>query len=548
MKIINRFWIFFVGTSILVSCTDLDTAPANSIFSEDQKMEVIKLIPERLGADISGMYSFMSTQFSIYLSSGRSDDYGYPMVCLSNDLNGPDMVSTDNAYNWFTISSSFEDRIYNYANPYMRFALFYNQIKMANDILLTIPEGTTDKTLLYYKGQAMATRAFDYMSLVQLYQFTYKGNEDKPAIPIVTEIPLADKTSNPRATVQVVYNLIMSDLDSAIVLLDGYIRTDKGSINQQVAYGLRARANLLMQNWAAAAADAADAMVGYTLLSKEDVSVPSFYSANASSWMWALLIRPVNIEDGYSSWPSELCSFSGNSYTANLGCYKMINTLLWSKIPLTDVRKGWWVDKDFKSPLIDNSSWPGYVGQAIGPLSITGIKIPFLPYTNVKFGPYNGVMGNGDNASDWCMMRAEEMLFICAEGLAMSSHESEAKVMLEDFVKNNRNPSYTCTATTAEALQNEIWFQRRVELWGEGFGLFDMMRLKKNMVRFNDRIQTNFPETFSFNIRSDDGWLLMRIPQKEINSNAGIPESANNTDGEMPKMNQNPGLTDGVTD
>jgi starch-binding outer membrane protein, SusD/RagB family len=547
MKIVNKFWVFVIGAAFMVSCTDLDTAPEGGIFTSEQKQEIVRQLPQRLEADITGMYSMMGKQYPVYGSvNNRADDFGYPMVCLSQDLNGSDMVGTDDSYNWFAVASEFSDRTYTYANPYIRWALFYNQIKAANDILSSIPDDTENQTLLYYKGQALAVRAFDYFSLVQMYQFTYKGNEDKLSVPIVT-FGMTDP-NNPRQTVAAVYDFILSDINAAIPLLKGYARTDKAGVDQQVAYGIRARVNLVMQNWAAAATDASAAMAGYTLLSKDAVSVPSFNSADASSWMWAILMNPSMITDQSECWPAVLCSFAGNGYAAGVGCYKMINTLLWSKIPSTDVRKGWWVDADLKSPLIDNASWPGYVGQPIGPLNIPDVKVPFFAYTNVKFNAYKSEFGNGEGASDWCIMRAEEMVLIQAEGLAMSGSVAEAKTILENYVKTYRDPSYTCTATTAAEMQNAIWLQRRVELWGEGFGFTDAMRLKKNIVRFNSRIATNSPEAFKFNLASDNGWLLLRIPQSETNSNTGIPEDANNKDGSLPVSGDGAGLTDGVTD
>lgn len=553
MKLFNRIWILTFGLVLFVSCSDLDTYPEGSVFTSEQKVAVAQTTSWGISSDINGLYSYLGSQYAVLGSANaRADDFGYPAVCLSSDLNGPDMVAPNSGYNWFSVASDYSDRTYTYANPRIRWELFYKQIKVANDLLASIeemeakPGYTEDKTVTYYKAQAQAVRAFDYFNLVQLFQFTYKGNEDKLAVPIVT-YGMTD-TNNPRQTVKAVYALIMSDLNAAVTGLEGFTRTSKGQVDQQVAYGLRARVNLVMQNWDAAASDAAAAMAGYTLLSIADVSAPSFNSADASSWMWAILKTPDQISDQYSTWPSKICSFAGNSYTAGVGMYKSINTLLWSKIPSTDVRKGWWVDASLKSPIIDNLSWPGYEGQPIGALNISEVKMPFIKYTNVKFGAYNDEMGNGENASDWCLMRAEEMLFIQAEGLAMGGNVSGAKTLLENYVKTYRNPSYSCTATTAQALQNEIWFQRRVELWGEGFGFTDCMRLKKNIVRFNSKVATNFPSAYKFNLSSDDPWLLLRICQREINSNLGIPDAANNTGGSKPKAGAGAGLLDGVTD
>jgi hypothetical protein len=187
-----------------------------------------------------------------------------------------------------------------------------------------------------------------------------------------------------------------------------------------------------------------------------------------------------------------------------------------------------------------------YVGQPVGPLQIADIKLPFNPYTNVKFGPYKDEIGNEDNAGDWCLMRAEEMLLIRAEALAKDNHPGDAKVLLESFVQTYRDPAYVCPASSADALQTEVWFQRRVELWGEGFSFYDRHRLNRNMVRVAAGRESNFPEDWQFNMRADDGWLLNRIPSAEINANDAISEDQNNKDGQIPKAGDGAGLTDGV--
>lgn len=116
-------------------------------------------------------------------------------------------------------------------------------------------------------------------------------------------------------------------------------------------------------------------------------------------------------------------------------------------------------------------SWRGYGGQPIGPLVVPDVKMAFLPYSNVKFGAYQGILGNNINAGDWCMMRAEEMILIQAEAKAkaMSGDLGGGKRILEDFVKNHRDPNYASKANSAAAFQDEVWMQRRIELWGEGF-------------------------------------------------------------------------------
>ena len=126
--------------------------------------------------------------------------------------------------------------------------------------------------------------------------------------------------------------------------------------------------------------------------------------------------------------------------------------------------------------------------------------------------------------------------------------EVQAKQVLEDFIRTYRDPSYTCTASSAQDLQDEIWKQRRIELWGEGFAMSDIMRLAKPVVRTHGGSSiTNWPAAFAFNMAPDDPYLLLRFPQRETNANKAIPASSNKA-GTPPVSGDSPDLRDGVTD
>ena len=277
-----------------------------------------------------------------------------------------------------------------------------------------------------------------------------------------------------------------------------------------------------------------------------EVGTPAFCNINDHSWIWGSLIESDDAA-GYASWPSHLSSFTGAGYTAISGMYKRISTMLYDLIPSTDVRKGWWVNESLDSPLLSTIEWNGRTGRAISTMTIPNVKVAFKEYTTVKFGQKQGI-GSTDNASDWCIMRAEEMILIRAEGLAMSGNEGQAKTLLEEFVKTYRDPSYVCEASSAEDLQDEIWKQRRIELWGEGFSMSDIMRLAKPVVRTHgSSTMTNWPAAFAFNIAPDDPYLLLRFPQRETNSNKAIPASSNKA-GTPPVSGDGSDLRDGVTD
>lgn len=540
MKIINKtlhiifISLFFFG----IGCSDLDLVPEGDIFTEEQKKDLIEMTPERLQSEVNGLYSGLMRYRAIgdWYGGTAHFDFGYAAAAMMYDASGMDVPSENSGYNWFRNTQRYTDRTAPSSTSYFLWDLFYRNIKTANDILATLPEEITEPLLRSYKGQALASRAFSYLNLVQIYQFTYKGHENDLAVPIVTENTTTEEAANnPRATVQQVYDLILSDLDQAIELLDGFARSGKEVINQNVAYGLRARANLNMENWVKAADDASNAMNGFTPYSIEEVSKPSFNNIAASSWIWGIDVSETNdiVLSGLLNFPSHMCSFTGNGYAPGYAG-RYINNTVWEAIPETDIRKGWWAkavyeededgDKvivDFIAPNVDMTWSIVYNNVTYGIIDWFGWNDDYL---NVKFGPYQDIYNNPTNASDFPLMRVEEMIFIRAEGLAMSGNVASAKQVLENFVTTYRDPSYVSPASDASGLQNEIWMQRRVELWGEGFSLFDLKRLKKPL----ERKGTNFPEAFRYNLPSEAPILLWLIPEDEVNANEGIDESTNN--------------------
>jgi len=531
-------------------CQDLDLHYLGSTLDEEQMTEAVEAIPDRINSSVSGMYEILKTPYS-YFSGSRADDFGYPAVALGQDMNSGDMVNIESGYDWFSVALEYSDRNPQYANPQLRLGLFYKVIYAANDVINSIPEGELSNAELKAKrGQAKALRAWSYLSLAPYFQFKYVGHEAEPSVPIVTGSE--DARNNPRAELSVLYQTIFADLDAAIEDLAGYERANKGIVDQRVAYGFRARANLYMENWAAAAEDADSAMVGYTPYTAAEVQngTPGFYNATDHNWMWALILPAELMGTALGSWPSQLGSFSGNAYVPYAGIYRSINKVLYDKIPDTDVRKGWWLDANLTSPYLEGLTWTDpnngtvYSGQDIAPAKMADVKEPMNAYTNVKFGQRQGV-GSNYNDGDYCMMRAEEMIFIKAEATAKAGNLSAGKTVLENFVKNNRDASYSCTATDLDSFTNAVWFQRRIELWGEGFAMSDVMRLAKPVVRVVRGKETNYPEVYQFNLAPTDKWLLLRFVQRETTNNAAI---VNNEGGELPEQGDGEMLLDGVTD
>lgn len=501
----------------LTGCNDLDTEPLGATITSDQKEEVVEANPERIEASVTAMFSVMNKFGLVYTDESVHNDFGYPTVMMWTDSRGMDLVSENTGYNWFTSAATYDDVVSTNRGTILLWSTIYKQLNAVNAVTALINPETEESDLKFYLANAYAIRAFDYFNLAQLYQQTYVGNEDKPCVPLITEENADAAATNgcARATVKEVYAQIMKDLDNAIALFESSDteRADKRYISREVAYGIRARVNLVMHNWTAAANDAQVALEGgHTPYAITDVNHPGFTEIEDNAWMWGVLIAETDrcVTSGICNFPSHMGSL--NYGYASVGAWRCINKQLFDAIPDSDVRKGWWLNAEGQSANL-NAEQAAYVAEA-----------GCYPYSQMKYGCYKDETGTSTNASDVPLMRAEEMYLILAEATAMAGDAAAGAQILQQFVSTYRDPSYTCTASTPEAVQDAVWMQRRIELWGEGFSYFDMLRLRKDM----DRRGAGFAPAETYFIPAGDPALIYRLPQREIEGNPMLEESDNN--------------------
>ena len=511
----------------LVGCNDLDTEPLGSTITADQKEATVEANPERIKASVAAMPSLFYV-FGKVLGESYHSDFGYPAIMMWSDSRGTDMVSPVTGYNWFSSAVEYTDIQPTGVGTNLFWRTMYKQLYAVNAVTKMINPDTEDDDLKFYLANAYAIRAFDYFTLAQFYQHTYVGNENKPCVPIITENNQDEAGANgcARATVAEVYAQIISDLNAAIELLSNTKteRPDKRYVSLEVAYGIRARVNLVMNNWADAAADAEMALKGdATPYTMDQVSKPGFSEIEDASWMWGCLVAETDrtVTSGICNFPSHMGSL--NYGYASAGAWRYINKSLYDAIPASDVRKGWWLDENQESPYL-NAEQAAYVAET---------DIP--AYTQMKFGCYKDEVNTSTNANDIPLMRVEEMYLILAEAQAMAGDPAAGAATLESFVKTYRDPEYTCKAENAERVQEAAWKQRRIELWGEGFNYTDLMRLKKNI----DRRGAGYQPEAVFNISATEGEAgydarIFPIPQSEVEANLLITENNPISDQVMP--------------
>lgn len=502
-------------SSSLVACNDLDTKPQGRYVTAQEKAEAMASNPELASAGVVGISASLTPYAAVY---DQHFDFGWPGVMLFLDNIGPDLVGKYTGYNWQLVACQYNlGTDNNYVNN-MAWYHSYKTIKSANTVLENIDPETTDPELQIYAAQAFANRAASYFALAQLFQKTYKGNESLPCVPLITNLNANTAATDgaPRATVQEVYDQILSDIDQAIKMLTecGLPVSKIASVGTKrfvslgTAYGIRARVNLVMNNWNEAAADAAKAISesGATPYSIAEASKPAFWNSEDHNFMWAVFVQENDrvVTTGICNWPSMMGSFNSNGYWT-VGAFRRINIALYNQINDTDVRKGWWLDGNGVS---DNLS-------AAQQQFVSGYKAD--PYTQVKFAPYQDKVGTTTNANDIPLMRVEEMYLIQAEATAMGGNATGGKQMLEDFVTKYRDPKYTCSATTSAEVQEAVWTQRRIELWGEGVCYYDLLRLNKGL----DRRGGGYESVLVYNVEAPLKPLL--IPNGEMNANPAIP-------------------------
>lgn len=532
-KIFSSILVGAASMVLFTGCLE-EFEPEASFVSNEQAANA----PGSYDNFVSGITTALSGSF--YFNNTRPYDFGYTSLYLQRDLCGQDVVIQYDG-SWYSAWYTSTNLAPIYVYTQIPWTYYYKWIKNCNDVISLAGSNPADDHKAG-AGIAYAMRAMCYSELAQIFApETYALNKDAITVPVITE-EAADYTNNPRATNEVMWDFIISDLDKAEELLDGYTRPDKYTPDLSVVYGLKARAYLVMTDWANAEKYAKLAQAGYSALDNEYYISRNdgFNSANNSSWMLATHFKSddENIleNDADSSWASQMClEMSSNpltaGYASNYGDPKYIDAHLYSTIPATDARRKCFVDfavedcaskADAVQFLSDYSNFPErlyYTAYEQGNVNAAGGLA-------LKFRVAGGDAGRNNQyigfVVDAPMMRVEEMMLIEAEAAGMQD-ESRGQALLTTFGKL-RDPNYVYGThneaygnTNTSRFQNEVWWQRRVELWGEGFATFDIKRLNKGIIR--SYAGSNHINGYRWNTTTPPAWMTWPIVQTETNYN-----------------------------
>lgn len=462
------------------------------------------------------------------VSSDRHWDWGYGSIMHIRDVMTADMAVISSGYDWYTDweINSYQGESYEYAQFIWNY--YWQSVLTANKLIGAINYETATDLQKGYLAAAYAFRAFFYLDMAQLYEFlpnaktsgiNAAGNDvTNLTVPIVREgITEEQSRNNPRVSREEMAKFILADLDSAQNNMQYYMGTTKTMPHLDVVYGLKARCYMWLgdyQNAKEYARKAIDETSTKPMTETQCLSTTSGFN-DISCWMWgSQMVSEDNlVKTGILNWASWMSNETSFGYSAQEP-YLMIGASLYDRISDTDFRKKMWVAPEGTTLegqttfLTSSSSSFGYFGERL------------TEYASVKFRPAEG---NCDDytvgaATAYPLMRVEEMYFIEAEASA-HLNDGEAANLLTAFMTTYRDPAYSCKAT-GDDLVDEIVFQKRIELWGEGLTFFDIKRLDMSVTRGYEG--TNFRSDACFNTNGRPAWMNICIVQSEKNNNSAL--------------------------
>ena len=234
MRILKYIFLVAIVTFVSSCKKDfLEKSPTSFISVDDYAYSADKN-EAVLNATLDGLYSTM-----INTGTGgttRHDDFGQKGYDIFNDFLSGDLALSHSTYGWYRRLVNYDATTdYTRNENYMPWRYYYRIIKSANVVIDALTQNGTPTTAEGKAGlgQAKAIRGYAYFYLSQMYIPKYD-----PALKVLPLYTNSEQLTRPKATTEDVYNFMITDLTEAVTLLDGFSRTAKYQINQDVAKAL----------------------------------------------------------------------------------------------------------------------------------------------------------------------------------------------------------------------------------------------------------------------------------------------------------------------
>ncbi|MBQ5626484.1 MAG: RagB/SusD family nutrient uptake outer membrane protein [Bacteroidaceae bacterium] len=442
------------------------------------------------------------------LGGDRHYDWGYASVMHVRDIMTGDLTVAETGYDGYKYWASNQYMGDNYIYSQFLWYYFRDMVYTINQNLEALDK--IDEDVEAEKAVAYAYRALTYLDWAQMYEFlpnevtspiTAAGNDvTNLTVPILDKPVYHYDTINvPRATREEMAAFILSDLNKAEAGIVSLNDASKELPHLDAVYGLKARLYMWLGDYENArryARQAIDCNTGHVMTREECLSTTDGFNT-PEPWMWASVMEADDdvVRTGILNWTSWMSPEAQYGYSA-AGATSMIDAAMYNRMSNSDFRK-----LMFKAPAgHELESKVSYIDAYVAN------NLP--DYAAIKFRPNDGdaYSYSVGSASAYPIMRIEEMYFIEAEAAA-HLNPGEGIALLQGFMKEYRDESYTYNADY-DAI-DEILFQKRVELWGEGQSFFDYKRLNMSVTRGYEG--TNVAADRTFNTNGRPAWMNICI-------------------------------------
>lgn len=405
----------------------------------------------------------------------------------------------------------------------------YLQINSCNDILANIAdnENLTPEYADIVKGEALFIRAFDYLNLVRLYG----------AVPLRTTPTVGLEQINlPRTDVEVIYNQIIEDLETAYDLLP-LEQADEGRATSGAAATLLAKTYITRAGntdgspyWQLAK-DWAEVVINSGVYQLESDAGDLWELGNENTSESIFEIQFVNGTEGNGTALPKLTQPSKSGTTALGSGWASIRI---EKMTYDDFAGKYPNDYRLDVYILDSS----YVRTDGGTTKI----YPWVSNVNQGWTYINkykdpDAIDNAEHGSNFIALRYADVLLMYAEaeneinGPTTAAYEAVNQILARARQADGTprlEPADWQPTLTKDEFRQAVLDERKFELIGEGHLWYDVIR--KGEQYFLDYINrhnahptiTEFDVTYT---RGDDFYrtkILQPIPQAEISTNQAI--------------------------
>ncbi|WP_430813969.1 RagB/SusD family nutrient uptake outer membrane protein [Carboxylicivirga sp. RSCT41] len=452
---------------VFTACEDTFLSPeptgvitSSNFFSTDTELEaaLINMYDGIQGVNSTSTSDNHGVMYEFFLTEMRSDN-----------TETKSSEGEDAQFESFTVEAT-NGRVADYYQSY------YNIIYRANLVLENL-NAASEEAKGAFEGEAKFVRAYAYFNLVRLF-----GD-----IPLIDKVisPVDTETAYTRVASSVIYDLIESDLQTAVDNLDN---TYRGRASKAAAQALLAKVYLTQGENYDLAQGLCEAVMG-SGFSLESNFKDIFYNELNDEVIFAIeyIGDLTDVSQNFSAeWLNAVGRTSGVNYvTANV--------------------------REALDAMGGDRTMYSYRQDALQPQKYQVVK--YLPNGDSNLGIEPTSTDPQKAGNDWIVLRYADVLLMHVEAIMAGANETSSSTAISSFmdVRNRAGITDMVSTITKEDLLNE----RRVELAFENHRFFDLVRFgmaEEVLSAFSDETGGSFSATD----------LLLPIPQREINLSKGL--------------------------